>query len=122
MIKHSKRIKSTVSNFRKTEVVDSSWQESATPPGSVITSGACVHRGSLGTWEIRLSPLKEIQKGKLEKQNAKAGDEASFQFSESKRKHETSDAGWYFESSESEGSEDGQSEVLADHSTDSEVV
>lgn len=45
----SKRRKSTVLHCRKTEVVETSWRGSTPPPGSVITSGACVHRGSLGT-------------------------------------------------------------------------
>jgi hypothetical protein len=48
------RGKPTVSSGRKAAVLGATWQASRTPPGS--KSGACIHRGSLGTWESHLSP------------------------------------------------------------------
>jgi hypothetical protein len=48
------RGKPTVSSGRKAAVLGATWQASRTPPGS--ENEACIHRGSLGTWESHLSP------------------------------------------------------------------
>src|ERR671923_3084827 len=48
------RGKPTVSTGRKAAVLDATWRAPGTPPGS--ESGACLHRGSSGTWESHLSP------------------------------------------------------------------
>ena len=48
------RGKPTVSTDRKAAVLGALWRVRRTPPGS--ESGACIHRGSAGTWESRLSP------------------------------------------------------------------
>src|SRR6266571_1875309 len=50
------RGKPTVSSGRKAAVLDTLGQVSRTPPGS--KSGACLHRGSSGTWESHLSPCQ----------------------------------------------------------------
>ena len=44
----------TVSSGRKAAVLGATWQAPRTPPGS--QSGACMQRGSLGTWESHRSP------------------------------------------------------------------
>ena len=44
----------TVSSGRKAAVLGAGGRVRRTPPGA--KSGACVHRGSSGTWESRLSP------------------------------------------------------------------
>ena len=44
----------TVCMHRKAAVLGAVWQVRRTPPGS--ESGACLHRGSSGTWENHLSP------------------------------------------------------------------
>src|SRR5262249_8019296 len=46
--------KPTVCSGRKATVLCAIWQVHRTPPGS--ESGACLHRGSSGTWENHLSP------------------------------------------------------------------
>ena len=48
------RSKPTVCSDRKAAVLSAIWQVRRTPPGS--ESGACLHRGSSGTWENHLSP------------------------------------------------------------------
>src|SRR5262249_49850976 len=48
------RRKPTVCKRRKAAVLGALWQVRRTPPGS--ESGACLHRGSSGTWENHLSP------------------------------------------------------------------
>ena len=48
------RGKPTVSSGRKAAVLDARGRVRRTPPGS--ESGACLHRGSSGTWESHLSP------------------------------------------------------------------
>src|SRR5713226_9357908 len=44
----------TVSSGRKAAVLGAGGRVRRTPPGS--QSGACIHRGSSGTWESHLSP------------------------------------------------------------------
>src|SRR5207244_8471139 len=44
----------TVSSGRKAAVLGAGGRVRRTPPGS--KSGACIHRGSSGTWESQLSP------------------------------------------------------------------
>ena len=48
------RQKPTVCMRRKATILCAVWQVHRTPPGS--ESGACLHRGSSGTWENHLSP------------------------------------------------------------------
>jgi hypothetical protein len=48
------RQKPTVCKRRKATFLCATWQVHRTPPGS--ESGACLHRGSSGTWENHLSP------------------------------------------------------------------
>ena len=48
------RGKPTVSRHRKAAVLGAQGRVRRTPPGS--KSGACLHRGSSGTWESPLSP------------------------------------------------------------------
>jgi len=48
------RQKPTVCMRRKATVLCATWRVHRTPPGS--ESGACLHRGSSGTWENPLSP------------------------------------------------------------------
>ena len=55
------RGKPTVCKRWKAAVLDAFWRVSRTPPGS--ESGACVHRGSSGTWESHLSPCTSAGKG-----------------------------------------------------------
>ena len=44
----------TVSSGRKAAVLEALWRALRTPPGS--ESGACIHKGSAGTWESHGSP------------------------------------------------------------------
>src|SRR5881397_1269867 len=53
-LKGVRRGKPTVSSGRKAAVLEALWRAGRTPPGS--ESGACIHRGSSGTWESPLSP------------------------------------------------------------------
>ena len=53
-LKGVRRGKPTVSSGRKAAVLDALWRAWRTPPGS--KSGACIHRGSSGTWESHVSP------------------------------------------------------------------
>ena len=53
-LKVVRRGKPTVSSGRKAAVLDALWRAWRTPPGS--KSGACIHRGSSGTWESHVSP------------------------------------------------------------------
>src|SRR3989442_5635984 len=53
-LKVVRRGKPTVSSGRKAAVLDALWRALRTPPGS--KSGACIHRGSSGTWESHVSP------------------------------------------------------------------
>jgi hypothetical protein len=46
----------TVSSGRKAAVLGAGGRVRRTPPGS--KSGACIHRGSSGTWESHLSPCQ----------------------------------------------------------------
>jgi len=46
----------TVSSGRKAAVLGAGGRVRGTPPGS--KSGACIHRGSSGTWESHLSPCQ----------------------------------------------------------------
>src|ERR671922_2325240 len=55
------RGKPTVSTGRKAAVLDATWRAPRTPPGS--ESGACLHRGSSGTWESHLSPCNSCRSG-----------------------------------------------------------
>src|SRR5712671_5273465 len=55
-LKVVRRGKPTVSSGRKAAVLDALWRAVRTPPGS--KSGACIHRGSSGTWESHLSPCQ----------------------------------------------------------------
>jgi hypothetical protein len=48
------RSKPTVGKRRQAAVLGAVWPVRRTPPGS--ESGACLHRGSSGTWEHHLSP------------------------------------------------------------------
>ena len=50
------RGKPTVSSGRKAAVLKAQGRAVRTPPGS--KSGACIHRGSSGTWESHLSPCQ----------------------------------------------------------------
>jgi hypothetical protein len=53
-LKVVRRGKPTVSSGRKAAVLDALWRALRTPPGS--QSGACIPRGSSGTWESHVSP------------------------------------------------------------------
>src|SRR2546428_10181374 len=53
-LKVVRRGKPTVCKRRKAAVLDALWRVRRTPPGS--ESGACLHRGNVGTWESHLSP------------------------------------------------------------------
>ena len=54
ILKAVARGKPTVCRGRKAAVPDALWRVSGTPPGSA--SGACIQRGSSGTWESHRSP------------------------------------------------------------------
>ena len=53
-LKVVQRGKPTVCKRRKATVLGALWRVRRTPPGS--ESGACLQRGSSGTWENHLSP------------------------------------------------------------------
>ncbi len=53
------RGKPTVSKSRKATVLGTLWRVCGTPPGS--KSGACIHRGSSGTWESQCVSLCRIR-------------------------------------------------------------
>jgi len=55
-LKAVQRGKPTVSSGRKAAVLGATWRVPRIPPGS--KSGACIQRGSSGTWESHLSPCQ----------------------------------------------------------------
>lgn len=57
----SKGRKPTIWSGRKAAVSGALWQASATPPGSVITGRACIHRGNSGTWEVQHLPSSKCR-------------------------------------------------------------
>lgn len=120
----SSRRKPTTCNYRKAAVSGAVRQASATPPGSAIADMACAHRGSSETWEIQYFPSRDSRcEGGLAQQTSKAWmDVTASSIRESARRHETNAMQGYPGSSESVEPGDGILEVLAKHSTESELL
>src|SRR2546425_5406018 len=85
------RGKPTVSSGRKAAVLDATWRVHRTPPGS--KNGACIHRGSSGTWESHLSPCQHVRSGGPDDQRPWRGRGASTRSRALRGHHERTEAG-----------------------------
>ncbi len=116
--------KPTACNDRKAAVSDTQRRVFATPPGSVITSRACTHRGNSGTWEVQYfsSRSSRYTRGPAQKTSMAREQVLTSTAWESSMKHENNVMQGYSVPSESRGAGDGILEILAEHSTVSESI
>jgi hypothetical protein len=115
-LEEAMRGKPTVSSGRKAAVLGAQGRVRRTPPGS--KSGACLHRGSSGTWESPLSPCHMAGMGdRRSKALACAG--ASTRARARTGHHERTEAGKVSgRERPAKCPERGRVAVLAEHSTE----
>ena len=102
---------------RKAAVLGTLWQVCRTPPGS--KSGACTHRGNLGTRESQLSPSHKSRKIRGTGEPKALALAGRFHRSASlKRDTNRGSRQGIGKRAKSEATRDGQLAVLAEHSTD----
>ena len=118
----SKRVKLTRSSAWEDSNLSSVMRGIERPSESVTVSGACIYRGSSGTWEGRCSPCDRSRRiGSPGKQTSKAWSMGFFPSQqEPVREHEIERSAGCQRSSESIVIWNGTSAILAEHSTESE--